>query len=159
MTAPDAFGYVIFCDDVRYEVGGKLTLIGVYQSLLYVYEDFPTSLNKLVLSIHYSERLGIDLKPTSIRISIPGEPEDAPGIVAELPMAEIRRSPMPSLGEDLGLPPPKFLQVGTQVVLGALQLKSPGLISVTARRGDEIIHLGNLRILRAPTTAANQIAA
>jgi hypothetical protein len=156
MTDLDAFGHVIFCDDARQEVGGKLTFVGVYQTLLFVNQDFPVSLTKLVLSIHYSERLGIDAKTTSISISMPGDPDDQPSWVGQLPMADIHRAPRLSSGEDQGLPPPQFINVITQIVLAPCQLKSPGLISVTVRRGDEIIHLGRLRILRAPTTPANE---
>lgn len=149
MTDPDAFGYVIFCDDVRQEVGGKLTFVGVYQTFLFVHQDFPITLGKLVLSIHYYERIGIEPKPTSLRIWMPGDADDQPSWVGELPMTDIHRAPMLQTGQDQGLPPAKFINVGTQIVIASLQLKSPGLISVRIQRGDEMIHLGSLRILRA----------
>jgi hypothetical protein len=152
MSDPDAFGYAFFCDDVRHEVGGKLTFVGVYQAFLYLNQDFPASLSKLVLSIHYSERLGIETKATSIRISLPGDLDDQPSFVGELPMADIHRAPKPPSGEDQGLPPPQFLNVATQITLAPLQLKSSGLINVWVQRGDEKIQLGLLRILRAPVT-------
>jgi hypothetical protein len=37
--------YVLFCDDVRQEVGGKKTLVGVYGTVLYV-PAFPTLIPK-----------------------------------------------------------------------------------------------------------------
>jgi hypothetical protein len=159
MSDPDAFGYVIFCDDVRQEVGGKLTFVGVYQTFLFVHQDFPASLGKLVLSINYSERIGIEPKPTSLHIWLPGDPDDQASWVGEFPMADIHRAPtMLQTGEDQGLPPAKFINVGTQIVITPLQLKSPGLISVRIQRGEEMIHLGSLRILKAPATD-NQPAA
>ncbi len=36
----------IYCDDVRQEVGGKLSLIGVYNGVMYV-QQFPVTLPKL----------------------------------------------------------------------------------------------------------------
>jgi hypothetical protein len=36
----------IYCDDVRQEVGGKLSLIGVYNDVMYV-QQFPVTLPKL----------------------------------------------------------------------------------------------------------------
>lgn len=80
---------------------------------------------------------------------MPGDADDQPSWVGELPMTDIHRAPMLQTGQDQGLPPAKFINVGTQIVIASLQLKSPGLISVRIQRGDEMIHLGSLRILRA----------
>jgi hypothetical protein len=149
MSTPNAFGYTIFCDDVRFELGGKVSYVGAYQGVLYVHQNFPTSLAKLVLAITYSERLNLSPKPVSIRVSLPGEPEDAPGITAELPLNEIRKAPFPTMGTEMGLPAPEILTVGLQVVLAPLQLNVPGLLRVRAMRGDELVRLGSLRVLRA----------
>ena len=40
----------LFCDDIRHEVGGKLTFIGVYSGVLFV-PAFPLTLSKLCLSV------------------------------------------------------------------------------------------------------------
>ena len=44
--------YTILCDDVRLEVGHKLSLIGVFQSL--VVQQFPVSLIKFAVVNHWS---------------------------------------------------------------------------------------------------------
>jgi hypothetical protein len=41
------YGHVVFCDDVRREIDGKLTLVGVYSSNLTVFGGFPAVLPKL----------------------------------------------------------------------------------------------------------------
>ena len=156
MSNPDAFGYTIFCDDIRFELGGKLSFMGVYQAVMYVHEDFPTSIPKLVLSIHYSEKLGSEPKPTSIQIFMPGDRDEQPGMTADLPVDDIRKMPVPALGTELGLPPPEFLSLGMQVAFAPLQLKNPGVIRVTANRGGEKIRLGSLRVLRAPPNLAEK---
>ena len=35
----------IYCDDIRQEVGGKLSLMGVYNNVMYV-QQFPVTLPK-----------------------------------------------------------------------------------------------------------------
>lgn len=40
----------IFCDDIRHEIGGKLSYIGTYSSAMYV-NKFPATLPKLALSV------------------------------------------------------------------------------------------------------------
>jgi hypothetical protein len=39
----------LFCDDIRHELGGKLSFIGVYSGVLFV-PTFPATLTKLCLS-------------------------------------------------------------------------------------------------------------
>jgi hypothetical protein len=41
----------IFCDDIRHELGGKLSYIGVYSGRLFL-PTFPLTLPKLCLAIH-----------------------------------------------------------------------------------------------------------
>ena len=42
----NSFLSTIYCDDVRHELGGKLSLIGVYNGQLYV-QEFPVTIPKL----------------------------------------------------------------------------------------------------------------
>ena len=42
----------IYCDDIRQEVGGKLSLIGVYNAVMYV-QQFPVTLPKLWIMATY----------------------------------------------------------------------------------------------------------
>lgn len=63
----------IYCDDIRQEVGGKLSLIGVYNTVLYV-PQFPVTLPKFwILATHVSpssERL----KTLKMRVFKDNEP-------------------------------------------------------------------------------------
>lgn len=49
--------YAIFCDDIRHETSGKLSLIGVYGTHMFV-EGWPTKLPKLC--VHFSIKLSED---------------------------------------------------------------------------------------------------
>ena len=56
-----------FCDDVRQEVGGKQSLIGVYNGVMYV-PQFPVTLPKLWMLATYSTPY--DEPPKSLKIRI-----------------------------------------------------------------------------------------
>ena len=54
--SPEAYGYTIFCDDIRAEVGGKLTYVGSYSGTMLVHGSFPTIVPKLALGMVYLQR-------------------------------------------------------------------------------------------------------
>lgn len=54
MPAPKPkLNYTIICDDIRQEIGNKLSFIGVYQDNIFV-PNLPFTFPKLCFSIHYS---------------------------------------------------------------------------------------------------------
>ncbi len=57
----------IFCDDVRQEVGGKLSLIGVYNGVMYV-PQFPVTLPKLWIMATYV--VAQDKPPKSLKVRV-----------------------------------------------------------------------------------------
>ncbi len=56
-----------FCDDVRQEVGGKQSLIGVYNSVMFV-PQFPVTLPKLWILAIYST--SYDEPPKSLKVRV-----------------------------------------------------------------------------------------
>src|SRR5262249_39756655 len=83
--SPEAFGYTIFCDDIRIEVGGKLTYVGVYTGRMFVHGSFPVTVPKLALGITYMQRHDKLVWPITYWIFLPGDGEDKPSIIAEMP--------------------------------------------------------------------------
>jgi hypothetical protein len=57
----------LFCDDIRHELGGKLSFIGVYSGGLYV-PDFPVTLPKLCLSVKIITPADEPLRSLSLRV-------------------------------------------------------------------------------------------
>jgi len=57
----------LFCDDIRHEVGGKLSFIGVYSSGLFV-RAFPVTLPKLCLSVKIVTPADEPLKVLNLRV-------------------------------------------------------------------------------------------
>lgn len=61
------YAYSVFCDDIRAEMGGKLSLMGVYQGDLLVPQQ-PTVLPKLCIVIHAVTTPDRPFRALSIRV-------------------------------------------------------------------------------------------
>jgi len=48
------FEYSIICDDIRQEIGNKMTFVGVYQDLIIV-QQIPVALPKLCFYVQYKD--------------------------------------------------------------------------------------------------------
>lgn len=58
---------VLFCDDIRHEVGGKISLMGIYGTHLLL-PALPSNLSKL--SVHFSIEIPNESTPEAITITI-----------------------------------------------------------------------------------------
>ncbi|MFD3301947.1 DUF6941 family protein [Aquipseudomonas alcaligenes] len=50
MSALNRHASVIYCDDIRYEIGGKVTYVGTYGDAMFL-KEFPATIPKLWISI------------------------------------------------------------------------------------------------------------
>jgi hypothetical protein len=147
------FGYSLFCDDVRQEVGGKLSYIGVYFGVMFV-QSFPVTFPKFVVSVTFCEPPEMTVKRTwavPIRVFIPGY--DDPVATAEIPPASEQNIDA-ALKSDLPPDPdvPKMMMGQVAFAMTPLVLGEPGRIKVRAFYSDDlIIRMGSLRIERMPT--------
>jgi len=57
----------LFCDDIRHELGGKLSFIGVYSGVLFV-PTFPATLARLCLSATIITPVGEPLRTLTLRV-------------------------------------------------------------------------------------------
>jgi hypothetical protein len=145
-TTHAPFGFTIFCDDIRQEVGGKATLVGCFQgNLHFISATFPVTLPKLCLAIHYFEPASLPAERVSLSISLPGDPPDKPTAAGEIPFETLAPAP-DALNPDGHLLKQSILHF----VMALVTIKSPGFISVRARRGEETIRLGSLQISVGP---------
>jgi len=81
------YGTTIFCDDIRLEASGKVTLVGVYIGDLIVLGTLPTTLPKFAMRILYTERPQESTDPVELRIFFPGDDDATPSIKATLELA------------------------------------------------------------------------
>jgi hypothetical protein len=56
------YGHVVFCDDVRQEIGNKITLVGTYLGELTLFGTFPATLPQLVAAFWLSSPIDNPIK-------------------------------------------------------------------------------------------------
>jgi len=134
----------IFCDDIRYEVGGKHSLIGIYRDdLLLQGVTFPTTLPKLALSVTLVLHSSQPVLPMEIKISLPGEHEDAPQYVAHV---DTRIDPDTDASTD------KRRHLNFHFILAPITFKEPGPIKVRLHQQNHVIKAGSLNVRSVDTT-------
>lgn len=131
---PDYFGYTLFCDDIRREVGGKTTIVGKYEAYLFLEEEFPVILPRFCLYVTYIEKQSAEIPDLELMIFMPGDGEE-PSIRHAIP--ELKKGDAnPELGDDIR----QVLQI--PVNLAPFPIKEEGPIKVRMRRGKDIVRLG-----------------
>lgn len=139
------FGNTVFCDDIRAEVGGKHSFMGVYRGELIV-PVLPATLPTFGFVISYfdaEDEAGTD--PIKLRILFPGDGEDIVAAEAMLPLDIARNAPHPFPPSDQPL-----LALQAFVQMTGVELKHQGIMKVRAYKGDEEIRLGSLRVRVVP---------
>ncbi len=143
-------GYTIFCDDIRTESGGKITLVGIYRQTIFVHGEFPFTLPKFGFSVAYFESYDDLPSEAAIQIFLPGDADNSPSVTSELKFAEGAKIATPTPAGE----PKTLLGLHADLVLAPVVLKSEGAIKVRILRDQKEIKLGRLFVRKAsPTTA------
>jgi len=147
-------GYVIFCDDIRQEIAGKTSYIGVYQDDLLTSVPFPTVLPKFGISIviFYTPTKSRQPQEIPFKIFLPGH-EPIPALEGQIPITEHVNALMPA-----DYVPP-VMRVTANVIIAPLEIKSPGLIRVEAYLAQRTIDLGTLRVAQMDPATIQSAAA
>lgn len=127
--------YCVFCDDIRHEIGGKFSLIGIYSGeMLIGAPQFPVVLSKLAIHIWISTPINSPFKSVSgIIVGTSGE-ELAKIEAAEIPLTS--NTPRDVSKAVLGM----------MAVLSPLQLSKEGSIEVWIEIDGERERAGKLGI-------------
>lgn len=143
-------GYTDFCDDVRHEIGGKLTLVGVYGSSMLIHEPFPATLPKLCLSITYFERVNAISGPVQVRIFLPGNRADEPDMELTLPIESMRRDAQIAGHNNKVLERPEegepTLIARFPIVISPFEIEEPGNLRVRVVADGKVFRFGSLNI-------------
>lgn len=145
------YGTTLFCDDIRDEVNGKKTFVGVYSDRMLVDSDFPVIIPTLGFYIQLLEELDNAEGAVQIKILVPGQQGDEVIVDVSLPSdrAEIvNRDPQRDREA-------KFLTSIVAFRASPLLLQKKGRIKVRAYKGDQEIRLGTLLVTKSET-ALNQ---
>jgi hypothetical protein len=152
LDASDVFGYTIFCDDIRVEIGNKITYVGSYSGRMVVHGQFPVVIPKLCLAVIYFQRRSKVILPVRINILLPGDTEERPSIHAEMPEDASRQAieSARELAERMGTEASSsYTTALMQFALSPLSLLQPGLMKVRAVRGEDLVRLGSMEIVSA----------
>jgi len=146
---PEVCGFTIFCDDIRYELGGKISLVGCYGADIIIPGEFPFTLQKLCFSIRIFQRRELLDPNIEVRIYLPGDPDDTPSVSASAKETSEGAVADATAREVEGLPLADQRVVGMTLSLAAapLVLKERGAIQVRAIRKGKMIRLGGIRVV------------
>jgi hypothetical protein len=141
------YGYSIFCDDIRNEVGGKLTFVGCYNAVMFVSSGFPLDLPKFCIHIHILSPVSRPYLSIETRCYVPGEVEPVFQGAITPPEVEHQIELVPDIQGNFSAP--RYIAATASIILSPLRIRSPGLIRVRAALDGETdeLNLGSLRIV------------
>jgi hypothetical protein len=144
----NSWGFSLFCDDLRQEVGGKLSVMGIYGAdmLFPATVEFPIAIPKFCILVKYYEAKDAFTNDIIIRVFLPGDTKQTPMVA--LP---IQRAHLPP---DAGAPYPldedqeRIFNLTVPLTMAPFQIKQEGFVKVRAVVGETTTRLGSLRIRR-----------
>ena len=78
------FGITTYCDDIRYELGGKLTLVGCYIGEMTAYGTAPIMLPTFCALVNFRASKALNFTEISVVLS-----QDTNGVIKELAKASL----------------------------------------------------------------------
>jgi hypothetical protein len=142
-----AQGYCLFCDDIRQEVGGKLSYMGVYHGVLQAHGSFPLTLPKFGIVTTYVERFDAlteeeKARNISIKILVPNENGGEKLLFeSEIPAATLRGENADNAQSEL-----KIFRMEIPVLMAPLTIDAPGKIKVRLYLGNLELKIGSLEV-------------
>lgn len=131
---PDPHGIAIYCDDVRQEIDGKITIVGAYNEGLTVKSDQPPVLPKIGIVIFAHIPVLTTRKYTVRIVYRSGDKDDI--LVDE---EEI-------IPDDITLEGGELFAVRIVIVLSPFRVRSGGVLRSRIRIGGMTVKLGALKI-------------
>ena len=154
---PDAYGYTIFCEDIRQEVDGKLTYVGVFGDEIRFTGEFPVQLPRMALGIVYIQRRKVLVPPSKIFVFLPGDEDEKPSVVADLPQAQIEELIAKNPSAD-PITDETVTAFRGQIGMLNLPLMQAGMIKVRAVRNDCLVRLGAIKVVALPPSQQKEAA-
>ncbi len=147
-------GFVTFCDDIRLEVTGKRTMVGVYNGQLLLAGDLPAAIPQICALIDL--RLEPTLEPFTVIIKVLKSDMDEPLFLFE---AEFDPSQSPPIEIQMAAEDPdalRFVNLGVTAQMQNVIITGPCALKVRAYIGLDEFRLGALQILVTPTDAFDE---
>ncbi|MCJ7995319.1 hypothetical protein J5N58_14125 [Rhizobium cremeum] len=139
-------GFTIFCEDLREELSGQTTYVGVYGDAMFTDEPLPFTLRQLCMAVHLFDEPQASPSKLIIKIAQPGEDIEKPTFSFEVtPNFELLD--LPDIGD---MPKRPRAHVVLKMVGTPPEIKQYGRIRVAADWNGNFVPLGSLAI--APLT-------
>lgn len=137
-------GFVTFCDDIRQELGGKITLVGCYIGEMTVHGQAPLTLAKLGLQAKLV--FPAEMAPRKIDVRVDFVPGDKTLFEATLDIPEGEHKKALDRVEPDGTGDESQFVLVQHTILSPLEIPEDGRIRVRAVVDGETVKLGSLRI-------------
>lgn len=148
------YAHAIFCDDIRHEQGGKLTLVGVYSGALLV-PSFPAVLPKLCLVLNVITPASQPFKKLKLRI-LRDTDTLAEGDVSAESLSSTAATSFKGVTIDDA---DRLHSVMAHFVFSQLKLDGPGRIRVRIETEADELKANGLIIAQMPEALAAQLGA
>jgi hypothetical protein len=143
MSQCKSWGVSIFCDDLRPEIGGKISIMGIYQSDMILLTPPPFTLQKVCIFVKYCELLGAVTDELSLKVYMPGDQKHNPTVN----MPVIRAQPDPGQAPvDFEEDQQRVLVIIIPLTFSPIVIAKEGFIKVRMSAGDSVTKLGSLRL-------------
>lgn len=135
------YGTTIFCEDIRDEIGGKKTYVGVFGTDLIIKGALPAIIPQFALAITLLEPIPSATGPLNLKIYLPGAAGDEVAMDIDLP---VERSTAKS-DQDID-PTAEFVGALLSFKISPLVITNEGYIRVRAYKEGREIRLGSLKV-------------
>ena len=120
---PPPFALTTFCDDIRYETGGKFSLMGIYhETLFFPAGMIPITINRLALSITFVEHASTRIGEIDVYLLLPGDLRERPSFSFKIEPHDVQQ-----VHDDLE---GTRRSLNFHILLGPLSIRESGLIKV-----------------------------
>lgn len=145
----DIWGFSLFCDDLRSEYGGKVSIMGLYNSDLIFQSTLPFTVPKLTILVMVYLAAGQPAESMTINVFLPGDAQDTPSITFAIPAHNLPAIPLPP-GPALEPDQQSLAHYRFPITLQPFVVNKEGYIKVRIVRAGMTFNFGSLRI-RKPT--------
>jgi hypothetical protein len=136
MNERERFATALFCDEVRSEMGGRRSFMGVFTGDLVV-PFFPVAIDRMAVVVNLQSSLDVPMDPRAVVITLPAGEEIRIDVVIQPIPAHVLEGARR-----------KFLAI--EIALRQLMLTEAGRIRAEVNLADDsIVYAGSLRVRQA----------
>lgn len=141
----ERFGYSTFCDDIRFEVGNKLSFIGCYNGTMMIEGELPLLMPKFCIATVIKTPIDKPFEKLEIVLLLKHEGgEDELNRIA-LDLHQLQ-SPEEAKGAVFDPENPRYLTGNAQLIMTGFPINKAGILRVIAETESVIIRAGGLMI-------------